>query len=171
MVAWGRRGCRAGCALTLLVALTAGCSTAPPPTDLNPTGPLSGLPACPAAPAAAGGAPVEGLAVPDGAIVTKVTPQDPLTRVDGYVAMTPVQVRRHYQQRDDLEIIFIEDEIYEAEVLLSDGDHRSYVKALAQCAEGSRFLVVIAPETEGVTLPVPAGAGAGGGAGAGAGSS
>lgn len=67
--------------------------------------------------------------------------------------MTPVEVREYYAQLDDLQIILIEDEVYEAEVLLSDGEHRSYIEALAQCARGSRFLVVVAPEGEGVTLP------------------
>lgn len=137
-----------------LLAVVA-CTTEAQPAELNPTGPISGLPACPSPPPASDQPSVAGLALPEGAVVTKVTPTDPLIRVDGYVALTPVQVRRHYQQRDDVEILFIEDEVYEAEILLSDGAHRSYVKALAQCAQGSRFLVVLAPEGEDVTLPAP----------------
>jgi len=161
MRSWRRRGCRVVAALALALV---GCTADGEPAGLNPTGPtersstpaISGLPPCESEPPAAEDTEVPGLVVPDGAVVTTVTPQDPLTRVDGYVAMTPVEVRAYYQQLDDLQIILIEDEVYEAEVLLSDGEYRSYVKALAQCAQASRFLVVVAPEGEGVTLPAPA---------------
>lgn len=141
--------------LVAAIAVSSGCGTDAQPVELNPTGPIQGLPACASEPAASTEPPVDGVQLPEGAIITKVTPQGPLTTITGYLAMTPVQVRRHYQQREDLEILFIEDEIYEAEILLSDGTYRSFIKALAQCAEGSRFVTVVAPEVDAQGLPVP----------------
>ena len=45
--------------------------------------------------------------------------------------------------------------VVEAEVLLGSGEHRSYVKARAVCAEGSVLLAVVGPG--GADVPVPTG--------------
>ncbi|MBA2529579.1 MAG: hypothetical protein H0V19_06385 [Euzebyales bacterium] len=120
-------------------------------------GPLFGLPPCQDPPAAAADAGVEGLDLPEGAIVTNVVRGDPLVTVTGYIPQTPVRVRQFYQRRDDLDILEIEDEIFEAETLFGNGTHRNYVKAQAVCRQGSNFLAVVAPEVDAKGLPEPAG--------------
>ncbi len=122
-------------------------------------GPLLGLPPCQAPPEAMADVDVdvEGLDWPDGAIVTNVQPGDPLVTVTGYIATTPVRVRQYYQGRDDLEIMEIEDEIFEAEALFDNGTHRNYIKAQAVCREGTRLLGVVAPDVDAKGLPAPQG--------------
>ncbi len=139
----------------LLSAATAGCSGADAvPADEG--GPLTALPACEAPPSPEVSEAVPGIELPDGAVVQSVERGDPLVTVQGYVPTTPVEVRRYYQQTD-LEILLIEDEILEAEALVSNGTHRTYVKARAVCAEGSSLLAVVAPELDAQGLPVPTG--------------
>lgn len=112
-------------------------------------GPLEGLPGCEEPPA---GEPVdvEGLSLPDEAVVTSVSEQGPLTTVQGYVAQTPITVRRFYEGRDDIQVLEIEDEVLEAEVLYAGGEFRTYVKAQAACAEGSTLLAVVGPAGDAV---------------------
>jgi hypothetical protein len=88
---------------------------------------------------------VEGLLLPDGAVVTDVQDQGQLVSVRAYIEQTPVQVRQFYGEEAGLELFEIEDEIYEAEVLYGDGDFRSYVKAQAQCQQGSLLIVFVGP--------------------------
>jgi len=104
-------------------------------------GPLLGLPPCQAPPEA----------------MADVQPGDPLVTVTGYIATTPVRVRQYYQGRDDLEIMEIEDEIFEAEALFDNGTHRNYIKAQAVCREGTRLLGVVAPDVDAKGLPAPQG--------------
>lgn len=76
-----------------------------------------------------------------------------VTDVGTSLGCSPVS---HYAERDDLEIFFIEDEIYESEAMVGNGTHRTYVKATAVCDRGSRLLLVVAPELDAAGLPVPA---------------
>lgn len=124
-----------------------------------PTGPLSALPPCSevTVPSPSPGA-VEGLILPDGAYLTSITEQGPLTQVTGYIERTPVQVELELRDRDDLEILQLENEIFEAEGLLSNGTHRTYVKAQAMCATGSQIVAVVAAEVDAAGVPVPTGA-------------
>ncbi len=120
-------------------------------------GPLDGLPACDPPPAAtASAADVDGLLLPDDAVVTSVDEGDPLVTVQGYIPQTPIVVRQFLQEARGLELYEIEDEIFEAEALYGQGEHRVYVKAQAACAEGSTLLVVIGPAGD-TELPSPGG--------------
>jgi hypothetical protein len=141
------------------VALTlAGCGAgADEPFDIDSTEPLAALPPCEAPPSPSDDPPVDGLVVPDGSVVTSVTPQGPVTSVLGYIPMTPIQIRFHYTDREGLELMVLEDEVYEAEVLLGSGAHRMYLKANASCDEGSSFQAIVAPEVDAEGLPVPDG--------------
>jgi hypothetical protein len=146
-----------GCVLAL-----AGCAGAPeqsatPRPTIDPLGPLTALPECPSPPA---GRPekVEGLALPEGFVVTAVQAQDPLTTVQALVPLTPAQFEADYAGRDDLDVLITENEIYEAELLVSDGSHRNFLKATATCSTGSQVLAVVAPEVDAEGLPVPQGA-------------
>lgn len=65
--------------------------------------------------------------------------------VRGYVEQTPIQVREFYQQAQGLELFEIEDEVYEAEALFAGPKFRSYVKAQAQCQQGSVLIVYVGP--------------------------
>jgi hypothetical protein len=125
----------------------------------DPLGPLEALADCEGLPAAEGEAP-DGLMLPDGAIIQKVTPQGPLVNVTAYVPMTPVQFEQTYRELD-VEILITENEIYEAELLVSNGTHRNFLKAAALCKEGSSVLAVVAPEVDAEGLPVPQRAGGG----------
>lgn len=148
---------RRGLIPLFLVAVLAGCGGADEPFDIDSTEPLSALPACEAPPPPSDDEPVEGLIVPDGTVVTNVTPQGPLVSVQGYIPLTPIQIRFHYGDRDDVELLVLEDEVYEAEVLLASGAHRMYMKANARCDQGSTMQVIVAPEVDADGLPVPDG--------------
>lgn len=117
-------------------------ATAPLPQDEG--GPLLALPECQPAPEGID-ADVPGLLLPEGAVVTEVKEQGPLMVVRGYIDQTPIQVRKFYGDYQGLELFEIEDEIFEAEVLFGRGAHRSYVKAQAQCQQGSGLIVFVGP--------------------------
>lgn len=101
---------------------------------------------------------IEGLVLPPDAVVTRVSRQDPLVNVQGYVPFTPIQTRVFFQTRAELEVIQAEDEVREAELLVADGTHRMFLKAQAVCESGSVFIAVIAPEVAADAVPVPTGA-------------
>lgn len=118
--------------------------------------PLTALGPCTSPPpAAADVGTVPGLYLPDGAVVTAASDTGPLTNVSGYVALTPIQLRVYYLELDllDVEVLQTEDEIRESETLLSDGEHRTYVKAQAACAQGSAFVAIVTAEDSGVDVP------------------
>lgn len=155
------------CVAALLAGmlLTACGGPAPAPGDTPaPTASASGAPelsalaACQAPPAPAADAEVEGLSLPDGAVVTKVTPQKPLITVNAYVPMTPAAFESSFQDLDGVKILFSENEIYEAEMLISNGAFRNFHKATATCRNGSTVMAVVAPEVDAKGLPLPAGA-------------
>jgi hypothetical protein len=123
--------------------------------DLN--GPLPGYPPCEEFVPDKRIRTPEGAILPRSALVTRTRPRGPTLRMSGYVPMRPIELRRYYEARADLEVLTIEDEIIEAEALLSDGEFRTFVKAQAVCDEGSTFLAVVAPELAAGEVPVPAG--------------
>jgi len=129
------------------------------PGEIDPAllQPLTALGPCQPAPPAVEGGPVEGLVMPDGAVLTSIEGTGPITQVQGYIPMTPVQIRVDYQRRGDVQILQVEDEIREAEVLLTADDRRVFVKAQALCEEGSLFVAVVAPAEAADSVPVPAG--------------
>jgi len=132
-------------------ASSSGQSDKPSPTEdlpIDEGGPLTALPTCAPAPPGTE-ADVEGLLLPDGAVVTEVQDQGQLVSVRAYVEQTPIQVKQFYNDAPGLELFEIEDEIYEAEVLFGGGDFRSYVKAQAQCQQGSLLLVFVGPGDSG----------------------
>ena len=135
--------------------VVAGCSDPEPALTRqgDPLGPLEALAECEGTPAADGEAP-EGLILPEGAVIQKVTPQGPLVNVTAYVPLTPVQFEQTYRDLD-VEILISENEVYEAEMLVSDGTHRNFLKAAALCRQGSSVLAVVAPEVDAEGLPVP----------------
>lgn len=163
---------RARLAAVLLLAAACGDAATPPdaqatatrpanPASVDPAllSPLTALGPCPSpAPADAGLTRPEGLYLPPGAAVTKITETGPLTNVQGYVGMTPIQIRVDYASQDSLEVLQLEDEGFESEALLTDGEHRLFIKAQAICDQGSVFAAVLAPENAAAAVPVPTGA-------------
>lgn len=153
-------------AALLLVAGLAACTTDAPAPAVSGAGdagaPLAGLPPCePATAAAEESAPADfpGLALLPEARITEVTRTGQITQILGQVPLTPLEVRARYQTGSGLTILLIEDEVFEAEVLATDGTHRLFVKAQAACATGSRFVAVVAPEAQAGSVPRPAGGG------------
>lgn len=129
-----------------------------PATAASPTvGVLEAFSECPSPPAGID-TDVEGLTLPEGSVVTKVTPQKPLVNVNAYVPMTPVEFENAFQGLEGVTILFSENEIFEAELLISNGSHRNFYKATATCRQGSTVLAVVAPEVDAKGLPLPAGA-------------
>lgn len=149
------RSLRTAAAVVAAVLAVAGCSDPQPALtrEGDPLGPLEALGDCQGTPAEEGEAP-EGLLLPDEATIQRVTPQGPLVNVTAYVPMTPVQFEQSYRDLD-VEILISENEIYESEMLVSDGTHRNFLKAAALCKEGSSVLAVVAPEVDAEGLPVP----------------
>ena len=146
--------------------LLASCSGDTAPTQTSTTAAavpaedpsiLAALPECPTPPAASE-TDVEGLSLPPGSVVTKVTPQKPLVNVNAYVPLTPAVFEASFKTMDGVKILFSENEIYEAEMLISNGKHRNFHKATASCQRGSMVLSVVAPEVDAKGLPLPAGA-------------
>ncbi|WP_370325730.1 hypothetical protein [Euzebya sp.] len=117
----------------------------------GPTAGVADLGECPPLPAGIT-APAD-VEVPAGTVVTDVAHVDPLVQVTGLIDATPVEVRDAYADRAD--VVHVEDEGFEAEVLLSTATHRTYLRAQARCATGSVITVVRAPEDAAGRLPVP----------------
>ena len=110
--------------------------------------PLRALGPCEDAPNRGRADEVQGLVLPPDAIVTKVSPAGPLTNVQGYLPMTPVEARAFYQRHEGLTILSVEDEVFESEVLFALDDRRVFVKSQAVCERGSVFVAVIAPDAQ-----------------------
>jgi hypothetical protein len=97
--------------------------------------------------------PVDGLVLPDGARVTSVVEQGALVSVEGSIRMTPLDLRADYEGRSDVELLRIEDEVFETEVLLRAAGRRMYLRATALCADGTALMAVIGPDSEDAELP------------------
>lgn len=150
--------------MLVLGAVLPGCATAPPAPAPAPSasaagvfGPLEALPEC-ATPPAPGAEPVPGLVLPEGSVVLKVQEQKPVTTVTAFTPFTPAQFERTYAKNADLTVLLTENEVYEAELLVSNGTHRNFLKASATCSLGSQVLAVVAPEVDAEGLPLPQGA-------------
>lgn len=144
------------CSGSAAPANEAAASGAPVPTE-DPSI-LAALPECSTPPPAAADVEVEGLTLPKGSVVTQVTPQKPLVNVNSYVPLTPAVFEAAFTTMDGVEVLFSENEIFEAEMLISTGEHRNFHKASASCQRGSMVLTVVAPEVDAQGLPLPAGA-------------
>jgi hypothetical protein len=148
--------------LALLLALAlAGCATieVPNEADGDLTGPLTALPPCDPPPSAIAEAPGPGVVLPPGARMVQQREQGPLLNALAYVPLTPIQIRLDYEAREGIEFLHNEDEVFEAELLFTDGVHRTFVRATAICDRGSNMMVVVAPATDPEGLPVPGGDG------------
>lgn len=106
--------------------------------------------ACPAATPADTEIRVPGMLVPPGFVALKSRPTGQrLTRVNGYIEMTPLEVFAFYKQIEKergYEFFLLENEIFEAEAFFSDGKHRNYVTARTACPGRSNMFVFVAPE-------------------------
>ncbi|MEU5727203.1 hypothetical protein [Micromonospora sp. NPDC047738] len=96
---------------------------------------------------------VTGLVLPDGARITSVVEQGVLTTVEATVRMTPLDVRGHYENRDDIDLLRAEDETFEAEVLIRTPQRRMYLRAGALCADGTSLTAVVGPDSDDAGLP------------------
>ncbi len=150
-------GARRVVAIVVGVAL-AGCGGADDPaTSGNPgDAMLANLPSCDRVPldeAPEVGDVVDGLVFPDGARVTSVVEQGALVTVEGSIRMTPLELRADYEGRADVELLRIEDEVFETEVLLRSAGRRMYLRATALCADGTALMAVVGPDSEDAGLP------------------
>ena len=98
---------------------------------------------------------VKGLLLPDETHIYSVRRQGPITTVQGFIMMTPIEVREYYESNPEIQILVGEDEIIESELLFTNGEVRNFVKARAACRDGSDIVTVIAREV--AALPSPSG--------------
>lgn len=136
-------------------ALLAGCTAAGEQQPSGLVDPVAALGACDDAPASTGELDddIAGLLLAD-VILTRIVEGDPVTEVTGWIAATPVDVKRRYETgQPGVRLLGSEDELVEAEVLLTDGDHRAYLTFTSVCDEASRFVGIIAPELADAPLP------------------
>lgn len=144
--------------LVVAVSLLAGCGGsegAEEPTDPS-RAMLANLPSCDRVSLGEDpevDADVPGLVLPDGARVTSVLEQGVLTTVEGTIRMTPLDVRDHYESRGDIDLLRIEDEVFETEVLLRAQQRRMYLRATALCADGTALTAVVGPDSDDAGLP------------------
>lgn len=128
-----------------------------------PTGPaglaasLPALPECPSPPPGID-ADVPGLQLPEGSVVISTTDQKPVVNVSAFVPMTPAQFEASYRGLSGVTVLLSENEVFEAELLISRGSYRNFLKATATCEQGSQVLAVVAPEVDAQGLPLPQGA-------------
>lgn len=132
-------------------------AAAPLPVASELLEPLQGYPPCTPPSVAPVPAEVRGLVLPEGALVTEVSEDGPITQVTGYVASTPVQARVGYQEDDSITVLQVEDEGFEAEALVESEGRRMFVKVQAVCDEGSVFVALVADAGAAAAIPVPAG--------------
>lgn len=145
---------RAAAVLTALALAACGGGAAPPAPQPVPGAIGGGVPLatalptgpCPSPPPAVSD-PVEGLVLPDGAFLTEVVRQGPLVQVRGWVEQSPLELRAQYEDRDDVEVLTLEDETVEVETLVTDGEHRTYLRGTAVCATASRLDGLVSRET------------------------
>lgn len=144
-------------ALASADASASGDAAAPLPVASELLEPLQGYPPCTPPSVAPVPAEVRGLVLPEGALVTEVSEDGPITQVTGYVASTPVQARVGYQEDDSITVLQVEDEGFEAEALVESEGRRMFVKIQAVCDEGSVFVALVADAGAAAAIPVPAG--------------
>lgn len=143
-------GCTTAAPGAVSPSAVASAGASPVPYDLL-------LPTCGKAPSPAPDQPPPGAILPPGTRLTAVREQPPLTQLNGYVEMTPIEVRAWVEARDDLTVQLSEDEGYESELLVSRGEYTTFIKARAVCKEASVLAEVIAPREASESLPTPAG--------------
>ena len=161
-------------ALGALVALGSGCGGAAPqpaPAPATPddasastagatTSPLADagaiyeqLSPCPAPPTPIAHDPVEGLVIPPGTVVTDVQAVGPITSVSGFVELTPLEIRDLYADDPEVELLYIEDEGFEAEILVEREGVRTFIKATIRCRTGSAVAGIVSSDP--ASLPRP----------------
>lgn len=143
----------------LLVLAAGGCDRPAPGAEPATTAaPFAlDLPPCGKSPSPDPGPPPEGAVIPPGTRITAVREQAPLVQLNGYVTSTPRDVRAWVETQSGLEVIASEDEGYEAELLVTDGTWRTFIKVRAVCSDGSMLAEVIAPADSDAVLSTPAG--------------
>jgi hypothetical protein len=137
----------------LLLTVTLGCADAPP-APLADDAALD-LPGCGTPPSPDPDPPPVGAVIPPGTRVTAFRQQDGLGQLNGYVTSTPRQVRAWIAEQPGLEVVAAQDDGYEAQLLVSDGSRRTFVKVRAVCTQGSRLVEIIAPADAAEALPTP----------------
>ncbi len=147
---------RAIVAAVVVLPLLAACGDGTRAPTGSPRDMLANLPSCDRVPLDQEpevSADVPGLVLPDGARVTGVIEQGVLTTVEATVRMSPLDVRAHYEQRTDINLLRVEDEIFETEVLARAQDRRMYLRAGALCADATTLTVMVGPDSEDAGLP------------------
>lgn len=144
--------------LMCLLLLAAGCGGDTPAADVASDAATGlALPKCGSPPSEDPNPPPAGAILPPTARMTAVRSEPPLTQLNAYVETTPAGVREWVEGQPDLEVVDSAETAGEVELLVSDGQWRTFVSARAVCADASLLAEVIAPHDSDATLPTPAG--------------
>lgn len=65
------------------------------------------------------------------------------TRARGFVALPPGEFVAEFRARSDVQLLFSENEGFEAEVLVAAGDTQTFYKLTSACDEGSNVVAVV----------------------------
>jgi hypothetical protein len=85
--------------------------------------------------------------LPDAEVrVAKVLRRPERVYAEGFVRAEPSAVHRSLVDDPDHEVHFSDDEGFEAEALVSDGEHRTFWKVTRSCRGGSRFVALVSRE-------------------------
>lgn len=141
------------CAIACLCLLLVGCGSGdPPPRPADVPIDYSALGPC-----VDQGQGIEhdvaGVVLPPRTLTFAVQETPPLVQLTGYVELTPIEFRDFYEGRSDVHVLHIEDEGFEAEVLIGDDDRRMYARAQVICEHGSNVTVTVGPAADAELLP------------------
>lgn len=100
-------------------------------------------------------APPAEMVVPEGMVITRLSEVGPLISADGFIDATPIDLRDDFSSRDDVELVYLEDEGFEAELLVDSGAWRTFIRASIRCRTGSIIQVLLGPGEQADALPVP----------------
>ena len=142
-------------AVAVLACATVACAA--PVPSASPARSERSLPPCGQPPSPDPDPPPPGAVVPPGARITAVREQPPVVQLNGYVESTPQQVRTWVEQRAGLEIVSVHEEPGEAQLLVTDGTWKTFVKARAICDGASLLAQVITGQDSDAVIPTPKG--------------
>lgn len=146
---------QAAAVLLLVVAVFTGCGRPDPAVAPAPPAALE-LPACGKPPSPDPQPPPPGAVLPPESRITALREQPPRVQLNGYVMSTPRAVRAWVESQEALHVVAARDDGYEVEMLVTDGDWRTFIRARAICTDASLLSEVIAPASSDAVLPTPA---------------
>ena len=118
---------------------------------------MSALPECGKPPSPDPNPAPAGAFMPGSGRVTAVRETDGVVQLNGYVEMTPAELRLWIERRPGVSVGGVAADAGVVELLVTDKRWRTFVRAKAVCADASVVAQVIAPVGSDAALPTPGG--------------